>query len=60
MKVYLIEERHDDVFCVNPECKKKINCSRRIHKVTLDRQEAINFTKNKPTWGYQEYELDEH
>jgi len=57
MKVYLIEERYDDVFCENSDCRRKINCSRRIHMVTLDRQEAVNSTKDRPNWGYQEYEL---
>lgn len=58
MEIYLIEERYDDVICSDQNCKQKINCARRIHKVTQDKELAIKLTKYKPNWGYMEFELE--
>lgn len=65
-KIYIVQEYYDDVVCLrihkdkqgnNRKCGQKIHCSRRIHYITTDLQRAITDTQNKPTWSYEEYEL---
>ncbi len=68
MKVYLIQEYYTDVVCEKTHtdkdgkpkrCGQKIHCSRRIHEITSDLKHATDFTKDKPNWSYETYQLED-
>lgn len=60
--IYIVFEYFDDVKCEKTheccdkqfQCRQRIRCSRIVRFVTTDRDLAIRFSKDKPTWSYQE------
>ena len=69
-KVYTIEEYHNikcekqhqvgiakDGKPITQQCGQPIRCSRTIREITTSRQRAIEATKDKPNFAYQEFDL---
>ena len=66
-KVYIIQEYLNDVSCDKTfkvqgtnklqRCGYPIRCSRIIHEITTNKDYAIQQTKDKPDWSYEEFKV---